>query len=55
MNPGPIYAILFFCILPLISITLAFIAGIRYARHGLGGILPRKEELDGIRVLRSGE
>jgi hypothetical protein len=53
MNPGPVMALCFFCILPIVSISLAFVAGTRYARHGIGGILPKIEVPDGIRILRT--
>jgi hypothetical protein len=54
MNPGPFLAILFFCILPAAGLTLAFIAGTRYARYGWAGVLPklsRKDIPDGPRIL----
>jgi hypothetical protein len=55
MNPGPVFALICFCILPIVSISLAFVAGVRYARHGIGGILPKMEIPDGIRILRTRE
>jgi hypothetical protein len=55
MNPGPWFALLLFCVLPIASVGLAFVAGVRYARHGWSGVLPKMEIPDGIRILRTRE
>lgn len=41
MNPGPWLAIVLFCLAPALTIGLSFWAGVRYARYGWKGILPK--------------
>jgi hypothetical protein len=55
MNPGLVFTIAMFCVFPLLNTALAFVVGLRYARYGWKGIIPKLELPDGPRILSSRE